>query len=179
MQQQMFEQFTQMMMAMGQMLREMQRDQAGLIREELSRLQQVSQELRELQAELAAREAIASTTRGAGLERQLSPPSSPGPAEDEHPLPAVSNGAQPGPDGAPARDREGESAPAGPPSPREAAERPKPQVTAEGPSDQDIHTRLYERIRQLQEERESRWRKLFNSLFGKSPEGPKALDPKR
>jgi pSer/pThr/pTyr-binding forkhead associated (FHA) protein len=169
MQQQMFEQFTQMMMAMGRMFSDLQRDQLGLVREELARLQQLSQELRELQAELASRQAEAGRPGPAAPPQEVLPPSCLGPVGDAGPAPGVANGARAGPPGAPSREEETSAATAGPDFAGGAARRPRQPGGAAGPSDEDIHARLYQRIQQLQQEREGRWQKLFSSLFGKRP----------
>ncbi len=54
MQQQMFDQFQQMVLMMAQMFTSMQKEQMGLVREELDRIRELTNELQDLKAQLAA-----------------------------------------------------------------------------------------------------------------------------
>jgi pSer/pThr/pTyr-binding forkhead associated (FHA) protein len=84
MQQQMFDQFHQMMMAMFQAFGRMQRDQMAQVREELDRIRDLGQELRTLQE----------TAKGAAPEAPGTAPASSSPGQDpreaaiERPAPA-------------------------------------------------------------------------------------------
>ncbi len=143
MQQQMFDQFHQAMLAMVQMFGALHRDQMGLIREELNRLRDVTQELHSLQAELAAQAPPAAappaaTTNGTAALAQ--PPA-------ERPAPAA--GAGPKPEG-------GKAPAAGPAAPAAA-----PQ------GDGTIHVWLSQRIAALEQERQTRWQKVMSFVLGK------------
>jgi pSer/pThr/pTyr-binding forkhead associated (FHA) protein len=139
MQQQMFDQFTQSMLMMGRMFSEMQRDQLGFLREELERLQQVNQDLQAVQRELAESQS---------RDRPAAAP------------PVAPRALPPAPESRPA------------PPPREVpagnGRPPKtPPPRAAGLSDQELHAQLYQRIQELQKERETTWQKLLNRLTGK------------
>jgi pSer/pThr/pTyr-binding forkhead associated (FHA) protein len=137
MQQQMFDQFHQAMMAIVQMFGALHRDQMGLIRGELDRLQAVSQELNSLRAELT---------------RQ--PPA--------HPT-AAPNG--PVPQQAPAPEATGQPAPGAAAAARPAEAVPAPGATVQG--DPGIHVWLSQRIEALEQERQSRWQKVMSFVLGK------------
>jgi pSer/pThr/pTyr-binding forkhead associated (FHA) protein len=144
MQQQMFDQFTQVLLMMGQMFSQLHRDQLGLVREELEKLQEVSHELLTLQAELAQGE------RGAGNEAV-----SPAPVESPPGVKPPAGTAAPNGTGTPAGHVAGQPRPKAAPAP------------ASGRTDQDIHADLCRRIQVLQQERETRWQSLLSSLLGK------------
>jgi hypothetical protein len=161
MQQQMFDQFTQVLLMMGQMFSQLHRDQLGLVREELEKLQEVSHELRTLQAELAQ------GGRGTG-SATAAPAVKPPPG-----MPAVNGTATAAPqargasEGTPTQARsasEGNPMPQAPGQPRPQA---APAPASDGLTDQDIHAELCRRIQALQQERETRWQKLLSSLLGK------------
>jgi hypothetical protein len=151
MQQQMFEQFAQTLLMMGQMFNHLHRDQLALIREELTRLQQVSQDLRAVQTELAQRESGA--LAGPAPAAETAAPKAVAPPRPESAAPEA--GPLPGPDG---------SAPKAVPRPA-----PARKGAAADKSAPDIHAELFQRIQQLQQERESRWQKILNYLTGKQP----------
>jgi hypothetical protein len=145
MQQQMFDQFAQVLLMMGQMYGQLHREQMALVREELQGLQRVAGDLRLLQAELAQHEGGASgwtPTNGFPPDAQTAP----------------------GDTGqAPAAGQDRPRAPVPPP--------PPPPVPAVGLSQEDVHARLCRRIQELQQERETRWQKFLNALLGKRPAG--------
>jgi hypothetical protein len=157
MQQQMFEQFSQTLMMMGQMFNNLHRDQLALIRDELTRLQEVSQDLRTLQAELAQRQngvLAGPTVPAGGAAASVSAIPPPEPAAP----PPAAGGTAP-----PLRL----SGPAAKPLPPIS---PAKKGAATDKSAPDIHAQLFERIQQLQQERESHWQKLLNYLTGKRPD---------
>lgn len=80
MQQQMVEQFTQALLMMGQMFGQLQREQLGLIREELARLRQVGQELAAVQAEVAQHRPGPAPARPAPRPETKPPEVAPAPA---------------------------------------------------------------------------------------------------
>jgi pSer/pThr/pTyr-binding forkhead associated (FHA) protein len=152
MQQQMFDQFQQAMMMMFQMFNTLQRDQIGVIRQELDHLQELSRELHALQSELAKR-------------------SAPGAVPTPKPAPAaVREPAVPAAAPVPSRQPEQVSTftplPAAGPvtSPPQAAPPPAPAAT-EG--DEAFHAWIAGRIASIQEERQSRWQKVMGFLSGK------------
>jgi pSer/pThr/pTyr-binding forkhead associated (FHA) protein len=180
MQQQMFDQFQQTMMMMVQMFSGMHREQFGLLREELDRVQQLSQELATLQAELANQQASASgsgpapasprvrETRPArsgrlfaGRVSKIAPPrmaESAAPIEPGAPKMegVVPNMDTPIPSPPPEQKTNGEPVPSEPaPSASEAPE--------------DVHAWLRERIEAIQQERQTRWQKILGFLSGKRP----------
>jgi pSer/pThr/pTyr-binding forkhead associated (FHA) protein len=156
MQQQMFDQFTQVLLMMGQMFSQLHREQLGLVREELERLQEVSLELRTLQAELvqSGRRPGNETGAPAAAPARIAPAGLP---------PASAGALTPNGTAAPAPQArsasEGNPMPTGPGKP--------PLAPGGGLTDQDIHAALCRRIQELQQERETRWQKLLNGLLGK------------
>jgi pSer/pThr/pTyr-binding forkhead associated (FHA) protein len=91
MQQQMFDQFNQTVMTMFQMFASLQRDQMGLVREELDEIRQLTAELQALQAELTnappAAEARDLGDRAGASSAAASPP--PAAPADRPPPPAI------------------------------------------------------------------------------------------
>jgi hypothetical protein len=133
------------MMMMGQMFSHLHRDQLALIRDELERLQQVCQDLRTLQARLNQRSNGVAGGSGLAPPRQFDevpPPSYPRPAPAAPPF------------------RSGANSPAT--TPAGSGQQPDP-------ASPDIHAQLFQRIQELQQERESHWQKLLNYLTGKRP----------
>ena len=134
MQQQMFDQFQQAMAMMVQMFGTMHRDQMEVIRAELDRLRELTEEFHALKNELAER------TREQAERPSQSSSSPPGAPSDSKPVP-----------------------PAGP---RSSA---KPSSTSpEADKDRDTVLWLHQRIRALQQERESRWQKILKLVPGMS-----------
>lgn len=142
MQQQMFEQFQQAMMMMFQMFGKLQREQMGVIRDEMDRLHQLSREVLALQSELAKRPEAA-------VERPRSTPAATGPRATPHSV-------------APAQPT-----PRPTTAPKPAAES-KPLPLPQGQPEKDMHAWLSQRLATLQEERQSRWQKIVSFLSGKS-----------
>lgn len=159
MQQQMFDQFNQSMAMVLKMFGTMHRDQMGVIREEMDRLNELTRELNTLQAELAK-----------DKTRPQAKPGSP-------PRPAVShpNGGATGPAAKPATPP---TAPtpvhrSAPPAGTAPPSSPPAPTPAGAQSGQDVHLWLTERIATLQQERQSRWQKVLGFLVGKgTPEEP-------
>jgi hypothetical protein len=137
MQQQMFEQFHQAMMMMFQMFSSMHRDQMNLVREELDQIRRLSTELEELRGRAAAPPAA----------RPALPQAPVVPRGPVFPRPAGN--------GEPKRP-----APT-PPRPLPAAPQPAPDRAAG-----EVHDLLFRRMAQLQEERQTRWRKILSLVTG-------------
>ncbi len=142
-QQQMFDQFQQAMLMMFQMFGKLQREQIGVIRDEMDRLHQLSQEVLALQAELAKRAQPAVET-----------PRSPALAANSRTVPN-SMATKPEPRSAIASKPTAES---------------KPLPLPQGQPEKDMHAWLSQRLATLQEERQSRWQKIVNFLSGKMRE---------
>jgi hypothetical protein len=140
MQQNMFDQMTQALLIMGQMFGRMQDNQMQLIREELDQLREVTQDLQGLQAKLVERQCH---------EEEID--------SVEHSL--ARNGTRP----------------VTPQAffPRRASPPNGSTATSPGPAsklpEEDVHAELCERIAALQEERQSRWQRIFNFLTRKKP----------
>jgi pSer/pThr/pTyr-binding forkhead associated (FHA) protein len=144
MQQQMFDQFQQAMMAMIRMFGALHHDQMGLIREELDRMRVVTEELQSLRAEQAARPVAAAAA----------------------PTTAVANGAAVVADGPPEKPAEPHTE--GVPRPRTAeGAGPVPAAAPAGQEDASIHLWLSERIASLEQERQSHWQKIMSFVLGK------------
>ena len=172
MQQQMFDQFHQSVLVMVQMFSSLHRDQMGLIREELDRLHQLTQELHALQAELARQSAAPAAPQPAPppklddtaaelLQRMremlqagqgAAAPSANG--ELARPAPAP----QPAPPATPV---------AGAPAPPAAPPPPIANGAAPQPAKEELHDWLQERIAALQQERETRWQKILHFMLGR------------
>jgi pSer/pThr/pTyr-binding forkhead associated (FHA) protein len=169
MQHQMLDQFQQALVQMFQMFSGLHKDQMGYLREEMERQQQITQELRALQVELTKLHAAAP---GRGQpERPASPVGGNGAAPSSEPAGARRGGAGgPTPSSAQAAPAPGE--PGGAPAPNPNAPEGVPAGAA-GPNlgGQDVHAWLCQRMAALQQERQSRWRRILNFLAGKPSEG--------
>jgi pSer/pThr/pTyr-binding forkhead associated (FHA) protein len=148
-QQQMFDQYHQAMVTLVQMFGEMHRDQMGVIREELDRLQQVACELSDLQSELR-KHAPASLSAQTTKQKASAVPGTNGIASHPPAAASSSNGAHLG-------------------SPRVAAAHSSPSTSQLNgpPADSSIHLWLSRRIAALQEERQGRWQKILEFMMGK------------
>lgn len=169
MQKQMFDQFQQTIMIMAQMFSSVHRDQMSFIREELDRLQELTSELTDLQAELAQYkqngpgEVPSQTGKSrptAATGQAKSPSGTPFSSEFPANVPGMqtpnsSGGVRP----SPAREYAAKTAASGP-----------PENTASTPPSGDVHDWLCKRFDSLQQERQSRWQRLFNTLLGKQDE---------
>jgi hypothetical protein len=154
MQQQMFDQFQQALMQMFKVFGTLHRDQAEALRTELDRQQQLTRELREIQAELS-RHPAAAPGRPDRLEladRPAPPPPAPARADQPQPRPPAYTAA---------------------PAPAAAArhEQPIPAANDVGQTGQDVHTWLCERMAALQQERQSGWQRMLSFLTGKRSDG--------
>jgi pSer/pThr/pTyr-binding forkhead associated (FHA) protein len=138
-QHQMFEQFQQAMVMMFQMFGKLQRDQIGIIRDEMDRLHQLSREVMALQTELAKQ-----TQSAAEKPRSQAAMARPRAA-------AYSAAANPASRPAPAMKNNLES---------------KPLPPSQGRPEKDMHAWLSERIAALQQERQTRWQKIVSFLGG-------------
>jgi pSer/pThr/pTyr-binding forkhead associated (FHA) protein len=195
MQQQMFDQFQQVMMMMAQTFGTLQRDQMGLVREELDRLRQLNQDLNALQVELAARSSAApppaspppgDASMAAALARieallLASPPRlGPAPAEGGPAGPTLAGqgperGSLPPPlgEGEQGTIRNGAQAVEGPsPAERTAGPSPSPagKQAAACPGslpDDTIHMLLSQRIAAIQQERQGRWQRVLDLMLGR------------
>lgn len=142
MQQQMFDQFQSAMTSMFDMFTSLHHEQSDLIRDELERLRELTQELHTLQEELAKHpphEAVAAPL-----------PTAPPPLP-EGPSPPVATLA--------------------PEPPVTDAARPPGPAVATPPAEnaEDIHVWLTQRMATLQRERQSSWQRILNFLLGKGP----------
>jgi pSer/pThr/pTyr-binding forkhead associated (FHA) protein len=138
-QQQMFDQFQQAMLMLFQMFGKLQREQIGVIRDEMDRLHQLSREVLALQAELVKHPPpAAERPRGTAAvqERRVAPYSAP---TNSTPRPA--------------------------PAPRTITDA-KPLPLPQRQPEKDMHAWLSERIAALQQERQSRWQKIVTFLGG-------------
>jgi hypothetical protein len=195
MQQQMFDQFQQAMVMMFQMFNTLQRDQVGLISEELQHLRELSEEVHALQVELAERSQpapVAASAVPAAPVRPVPltdtapvPPSpSPGPTFEAAPVPP-----SPAPElpveAPPKRYRY--SQPVREPAPAAASARPPESPSATGTSpaagrktvsipqgktDEEVQAWLNERITAIQQERQTRWQKIVNFMTGQGGPSP-------
>ncbi len=171
MQQQMMDQFQSAMGMLVGMFGSLQREQMDLIRQELDQLREVTREVQELKAELASRAHGHDSARTVREAPAASPPPAPapGPSAAPPPRPSVTDAA---PDVPPADAPEPgspspEAASRGPARPG-ARPRPRPERPATGAKDADVMLWLNQRLNTLQEERESRWRKILKLLPGSS-----------
>jgi pSer/pThr/pTyr-binding forkhead associated (FHA) protein len=145
MQQQMFDQFQQSMMMMFQMFHTLQRDQIGLIRSELNRIEDLNAELLALQREAMQRTKTEAASPAAAVQ-----PSS-GPSRP------VADVARSNPEPSPEKN---------------SFELPPTPAAANDPN---LHATLAdrmaalhdERMKELQEERQNRWQKIVGFLKGK------------
>lgn len=168
-QQQMAEQYHQSLLAMVQMFAAMRREQMDLVREEMDRINQLTDELRTLQAEVAKRPAEApapAPTPEAAVQRPTQP-QEPSPAEAPAPFdPWKTMGAAP---------TTGDPQPANGSSLAEleafekAASRRAPAFTpGVDPARENVHAMLFQRMAEIQREREGRLKSLLSTLMGKS-----------
>ncbi len=188
MQQQMFDQFHQAMAMMVQMFGEMHRDQMEVIRSELDRLRELTDEFHSLKDELAARtraDAAREESRADSAAKAAAsapkPAIAPGvaartavPPTSQAPIPpieatvsslaAILGGAAPVEPTAAARTMSPAqpTPPAPPTNPSPASKPPAPA------SDRDTVAWLHQRIVNLQQERETRWQKILKLLPGVS-----------
>ena len=147
MQNQMFDQFREVMVMMFQMFGSLQKNQMELIRQELRRVQDLSLELQALQAELK--------------KQPLSPPGQPNlewlaPCKQE-----VHREIKTAPENLPAEVKD-----SGMQTPVMPVSLGKEKVTAEqaGP---EVHAWLNKRMAEIQEDGQSRLQKILNFLSGK------------
>jgi pSer/pThr/pTyr-binding forkhead associated (FHA) protein len=138
---QMVAQFQQSILMMVDRFREMHREQFGLIRQEVDRLHQITEELQALQAQ-ADKQPRAATTAAHPAVPSAAPTSQPATAATA-PEPAV-----------------------GPLVSSKLPPLQLPQPKAD-PDDGAVHIWLYDRITQLQRERQSTLKKILNFLAGK------------
>jgi pSer/pThr/pTyr-binding forkhead associated (FHA) protein len=191
MHQQMFEQFQGTLMMVVQMLNAQQREQFDLVREELDRIRDLNKELATLQTELARSRAGDQTATGPSAapapetatpgENHAAPPSPAKPAprkassrrrllEDAYSLQEtdlVPEDKPPVPQGAAPPVKQGPSAPE-PPAAKPATmpsnapkSAPKPE-----PALDEVHQLISERLKVLQEERQSLWQRVMKKLTG-------------
>ncbi len=162
MQQQMLDQFQTALLQTLQLFSTLHKDQMSFLRDELDRQRVLTQELRELQAELARLQA---QPRGTGATAAAVPTRA-----DVSPAPAA----------APPRSEPTEKPAAAPepaPLPAPATAGLPEQTAVKGangvrPSEgQDVHAWLNDRMATLQQERQSSWQRILNFLGGKRPEG--------
>jgi hypothetical protein len=156
-QNQMFDQFQQAMTMMVDMFSDMQREQVGHIRKEVDRLHQITEAIHTLQNELASQSSAAPPASAElrappGAARPI--PSSPsrkfeemGSELDKTITPDVPSPAA----------RHGEGVP----------ETPGELPATPEPADNNVHVWLYDKIAELQRERQSRVKRLFDFLRGK------------
>lgn len=142
MQERMADQFQQALMMMFQVFSGMHQDQMNLIREELARLHQLTEEQHALQAELASRSATPPDDRPILRLHQTEVPVNPGT------IPSASN-------------------PTGGGNTAASAPRPSPE-----PGLSQLHTALFERISAIQQERQGRWQRLLSSVIGRGGGDP-------
>jgi hypothetical protein len=196
MQQQMFDQFQQVMMMMAQTFGTLQRDQMGLVREELDRLRQLNQDLNALQVELAARSSAApppasppsgDASMAAALARigalLLASPPRPGTAAPAESGPAGLALAGQGPERASLPSPLGEGEQGTIRNGTQAVEGPSPAERTAGPPpppagkqaaacpgslpDDAIHMLLSQRIAAIQQERQGRWQRVLDLMMGR------------
>jgi pSer/pThr/pTyr-binding forkhead associated (FHA) protein len=185
MQNQMFDQFHESMVMMVEMFGDMQRDQMGMIRQEVDRLHEISDELKELQEELGKHPAPSPVQAAAVKPRTEDVPAPPDIQVTEN-LPAksvkASTVAKNAPKGSEAEGPrvappgEGTAAPPKPVTVGESATAtPAPKVKQskiklpEQPevAEDDSQAWLYDQIAALQRERQTRLKRLFDFLRGK------------
>ena len=154
----MFDQFHQTLFIMAEMFTTLHKEQAGLVREELEHLRELTRELNALQKEQARQPApgLSLTPYAAGQAEAVA-------AEELRPQ-ATEGAATMEMDGARANESttEGPAEPA-PEQPKEAAQTPPPGVAAPP----DVHDWLTRRIDALQAERQGRWQKLLQIVMGR------------
>jgi pSer/pThr/pTyr-binding forkhead associated (FHA) protein len=169
----MFAKFQESILMMVDMFSRMHREQMGVIRTEVDRLHDLTEELQALQAELTRRQAPAPAAAGAApatpaMENEPAAPvvtgvsnvsgvSDPGLQSVQLPAPAAVAVPEPKPAKPPAYSFT--------PAPKEPPlELPQPKETT---TDGDVHLWLYQRINALQHERQSILKKLYKFVVGK------------
>jgi hypothetical protein len=174
----MFDQFQQTMMMMVQMFSSMHRDQFGLLREELDRVQQLSQELATLQAELSRQPAPATPPAPVTPRvRQTAPARAgrlfAGRNSGTPPTKAVASAAakmeSAPPDIERAVPNTESSLPNPPPEKTNGEHAPNDLPPSTTPPPEDVHAWLRDRIEAIQQERQTRWQKILGFLSGKRP----------
>jgi pSer/pThr/pTyr-binding forkhead associated (FHA) protein len=168
MQQQMFDQFQQAIAMMVQMFGEMHRDQMKVIREELDRLHDLTDELNALRSELAnhsgERPEVASGSDVANMTENNSPAV---PAATAFKLPPLPGTQAPSPvqsNPPPATSSPGTLGGASP-APQQVK---RSGTIPPGDTDRDTVIWLHQRIMALQNERTSRWQRILKLLPGMS-----------
>jgi hypothetical protein len=164
MQQQMFDQFRQVVMMMFQMFGTLHQEQVGLLREELDHIRRLTGELHELRAQLGQR-----------------PPAADGPhpRRRREPAPPAQTNPPTRPDRVAEQGRQvtAPSSPRGPAGEHERAA-PRNEETATrragGPTDASLHGLLCQRIAALEREQQGRWRRVLASVMSRPPgrQGP-------
>ena len=164
MQQQMFQQSQQNMMMMVNMFTSLHRDHMALIREDLDRVHQITEELQQVQAQL--------------LRQSPAEPAGWSSAPSEQTIPEGADGAVtaefvPKPVAEPPAAAEVAEEPAIPRSFDSAAGATETKTPASESEDNEeaedgvaAHAVLTERLANLQQERESRWQKIMHTLTG-------------
>jgi hypothetical protein len=174
MQNEMFSKFQESIMMMVDTFGQMHREQMGLIRTEVDRLHDLTEELQTLQTELAMRPAPPLATpvvppvpimpameepalASVGTHVQELPPQEVAPAPELAPAPEVASAPEPMRVKPPAYSFT--------PAPKEPPlELPQPK---EATTDGDVHLWLHQRINAIQRERQSILKKLFSFMAGK------------
>ena len=189
MQQQMLDQFQQAISVIVQAFGSLHRDQMVTIREELDQLRDLTREFQAIKLELAARSQDQSPAESAGgLKTSGDPPIPPLGSSVKERIKSVSHAAV-----TPAADRTYADIPTAPPTPaavhaagvssssssqaplgasgaeRLEVKQPRPKPRESGPeSEREVMVWLHQRMMVLQQERESRWRKILKLLPGLS-----------
>jgi pSer/pThr/pTyr-binding forkhead associated (FHA) protein len=172
MQQQMFDQFQQAMAMMVQMFGTMHRDQMEVIRAELDQLRELTEEFHALKQELAER--TRETAEGASNKPELEVAEFGWPATIGSGASAKRSLAAPSALKETAGGQTLSSLPAVPSiseSARQAGSRASAKLNSASPAvdkDRDTVLWLHQRIRALQQERESRWQKILKLVPGMS-----------
>ncbi len=159
---QMADQFQQALQMMFGMFSGMHQDQMGLIREELARIRELTEEQRALQAELARRPTLLEDRPTLRLVVGESPAASSTRSVDVGPATVARGAAREGEPGRPAPDlRPGLAMPAAS-APDDAPKRPPPPGSQ---VPEDIHDELVRRLAAIQGESQGRWRKLLEAVM--------------
>lgn len=158
MQQQMLDQFQNAMGMLVEMFGSLQREQMDLIRRELDQLREVTREFQELKVELATLARDKDRSAAAPSEASAAPSTAPADPPEASAAPSAAKAAARPPKPRPAGDRRDAAA-------KRSEEQPSRRPTAErGDDEGDVMLWLNQRIATLQEERESRWRKILKLL---------------
>ncbi len=150
-QQHMFEQFQQSMLMMFQMFGKLQREQMGVIRDEMDRLHELSREVLALQTELAKR------PQPVGQVSTLPP-------QVDRPRSAPAAAARAVPNSVATKPDSRSTA-----APKPTTES-KPLPLPQGQPEKDMHAWLSQRLATLQQEQQSGWQKIVSFLSGKRRE---------